>query len=370
MQVVTRYVRSLLIEIDLWHTKVGPGPLEFIYFGGGTPSVLSPDQISTILNCLDTFYGLEPSAEVTLETHPTHATPDFLNAMKSAGVNRVSMGIQSFDEGALKRLGATHGVDDCHSAIRAASTVMNSFAIDLLYAYAGQSREGWLRDISLTMDRYEVPHLSCYALVPIDSECLQLSQESEVDLALIALSAGAGHGMQHYASCASGGFDISLPDRRCRYETGHWAAPQRTFLGLGPGAFGFVGGHTTVNGLSIDHYASNLQKGQLPLASAVPVLTTESQHRYFVLGVKALDVPLGPYRTQFHSDPHKDFQQQFLELERNALAVVDDEFLHLSPLGRLYVDSCSALFFSANERAIPHPEEPEIRLLERAHLDL
>jgi oxygen-independent coproporphyrinogen-3 oxidase len=364
-ELVQSYVQGLLLECKLWHERVGHGPLEFVYFGGGTPSVLSASQINSILECLHTTFGLQDAVEISLETHPTHASTDRIRAFVSAGVNRISLGIQAFNDAALTRLGATHVAADSHKAVRAVSTVMDNFAIDLLYAYDKQSLNDWQQDVDITLDEYRVPHLSCYALVPIDSDCLPLSQEHEVELAVFALSVAETKGMEHYASCASGGFDVALPGHKCKYEHGHWSAPQRTFLGLGPGAFGFVGGHTTVNGLAIDKYSARVESGSLPLISAVPVAPQELKHRYFALGVKTLAVPFAPYREQFRSDPRTDFGQQFHELERQRMATVDRDSLKLSSLGRLFVDSCSALFFSNDERAVPHPEEPEIRSLEK-----
>lgn len=362
---VNRYVAALVREIEMLSRRISQGPLRFVYFGGGTPSVLTPAQISSVLEEIDRRWGLSRSVEVTLETHPTHAKRPFLLDAAAAGVNRVSIGIQSFQDHLLSALGATHVERDSKAAVDEARSVFDNVAIDLLYRYHPQTPDGWQEDLRAAVEEYRVPHISCYALVPISSSISQPSEEAEVELAIQALAYGQEHGLHHYASCASGGFDIAQPDNRCRYELEHWAAPQSDFVGLGPGAFGFAGGHSTVNRLNVNKYCGLLERGRLPLASAVRVDAVELRHRFFTLGLKALEIPLSTYRSLFGSDPLSDFAAPIRILEREGLASVCEDTLRLTPLGRLYVDTCSTLFFSATQRDVPHPEEPEIRAVER-----
>ncbi len=364
---VARFVNALRQEIQILSGSIGPGPLSFIYFGGGTPSVLNPNQISSILEEIDMRWGLTGDVEVTLETHPTHARKHRLYASAAAGINRISIGIQSFGGQLLSALGATHEAQDSWKALEDACAVFENVAADLLYRYWPQTIENWHDDLKIVLEEFQIPHLSCYALIPFGGLTTQPqpSQEEEVEFALEALNFGQAHGLHHYASCASGGFDIAKSDRRCRYELEHWRSPQSDFVGLGPGAFGFAGGHSTVNRLGLIGYCNLLEQGRLPLASIVPVSQMELRHRYFVLGVKALEVPFAPYRSLFERDPFQDFADPIEMLEQEGLANVDRDSMRLSPVGRLYVDTCSTLFFSKSQRGVPHPEEPEVRAIER-----
>jgi oxygen-independent coproporphyrinogen III oxidase len=366
---VARYLRALACEIGALSHDVGRGPLRFVYFGGGTPSVLAPSEVEEVLAEMDAAWGLSSDVEVTLETHPTHADINRLKGFASAGVTRVSIGVQSFHEELLEALGATHNASDSHRAVANATSLFANVAIDLLYRYRPQTPREWGQDLEAAIDGYGVRHVSCYALVPTGAESApdmadRPSESDEVEFALQALDLARSHGLDHYASCASGGFDVSTSDRKCRYEFEHWSAPQGTFVGLGPGAFGFAGGHATVNRLSLGRYCSTLERGDSPLASAVRVSNAEMRHRYFVLGVKALAVPLGPYRARFGTDPVTDFAAQFRSLEADGFADVKDDALVLTPVGRLFVDTCSSLFFSESQRVVPHPEEPEIRAID------
>jgi oxygen-independent coproporphyrinogen-3 oxidase len=157
---------------------------------------------------------------------------------------------------------------------------------------------------------------------------------------------------------------VAAPSFECKYELRHWAAPQAGFYGLGPGAFGFAGGHTTVNRLSVPRYCDDLESGVLPIVSALRVEEDELRHRYFALGVKALSVPLRPYRETFGRDPLDDFSAEIESLLSDNLAEIERDALVLTSAGRLYVDVCSATFYSSAEREVPHPEEPEIRKIE------
>jgi oxygen-independent coproporphyrinogen-3 oxidase len=304
-------------------------------------------------------------AEITTEIHPTHATLEKLKAFRDVGVTRVSLGIQSFSDQLLRGLGASHDERNSHEAVQAALATFERVAIDLLYCFKGQSLEDWLRDLSQAVEEYAIGHLSCYALVPVNSDLLRPSQIEEIRFAEAAISVGKRRGLFHYASCASGGFDLAIPEEQCRYEKEHWGAPQAEFCGLGPGAFGFCADHTTANRLAVNDYCSCLESGRLPLAALGGVPEEELRRRYFALGVKTLEVPFGPYSTQFNRNPRDDFGPIFEDLEALDLVQVERDSLVLTEVGRHFVDSCSAAFFSSTESDVPHPEEPEIRALER-----
>jgi oxygen-independent coproporphyrinogen-3 oxidase len=365
-EIVGRFVKALEREIQLLSERIlSSEPLSFIYFGGGTPSVLEAPEISGILEQLDKIWGLASNVEITLETHPIHANQQYLKAIAATGVNRISMGIQSFHQDLLSALGSTHNANDSRNAVESACAVFDNVAIDLLYNYQPQTKENWREELKIAIREYNIPHLSCYALVPIGTNIEQPTEENEIELAIEALEFCQSFGLNHYASCASGGFDVSKSEKKCRYEVEHWSAPQYNFVGLGPGAFGFAGGHSTVNRLSVERYCSLSEEGYLPLASAVPVNEEELRHRYFVLGIKGLEVPFAPYRAIFGREPLKDFAEAICILEQEKLATVVNDSLQLTPVGRLYVDSCSTLFFSEFELNVPHPEEPEIRSIEK-----
>jgi oxygen-independent coproporphyrinogen-3 oxidase len=335
--------------------------IRFVYFGGGTPSVLSAAQIDTILSCILNNFSLADQIEVSLETHPTHATIAKLRDFNAAGISRLSLGVQSFSANSLISLGASHESSDSFNAVKNAHSIFEDYAVDLIYNHLGQTLTEWQSDVRSAIN-FDVPHLSCYALVPISAQNSS-STLHEIELATLALSTLDDAGYSHYASCSSGGFDVSLPGQNCQYELMHWKAPQAHFIGMGPGAFGFIGGYCTVNGYGLDFYSEKLKSNCLPIVSAKQVSDTELRHRYFVLGVKCLEVSLSGYRNQFGRDPLSDFKSEIETLIEMDLAILADDCLMLNQKGRLFVDTCSSVFFSNTQRFIEHPEEPHVRHL-------
>lgn len=363
---VERYVAALLNEIDLYADTLSGGQLEFIYFGGGTPSVLTAHQIGAIVARLRSAFRQVDGGEVSIEMHPSHAKPDTIAEFMAVGVNRFSLGIQSFDDGHLRQLGAVHDAATAHAALSAFARAGANCAIDLLYRYPGQDSAEWQRELRTAVEDYGVRHLSCYSLVEVGTPNPATPPvQEDIALAVQALTYAEDIGFSHYASCASGGFDVCRPGFEGVYEQRHWQAPQAAFIALGPGAIGFAGGHTTVNFLNLDRYCQRIAAGRLPLISATPVDEEEMRRRYFALGVKAIHIPFTPYRERFGSEPLRDFAVEIDGLVAQRLATVDADGLTLSRIGRLFVDSCSTIFYSASERDVPHPEEPQFRRLER-----
>jgi oxygen-independent coproporphyrinogen III oxidase len=362
-ELVNQFVDALCHEIQLYRPHVHQSALQFIYFGGGSPSVLSPQQFHRIISGLSQAFTFTPGLEISVEAHPSHLNREYLAALKETGVNRISSGIQGFDDEFLKRIGAQHSAAQAFSAIEATTATFGTMAIDLLFRCEGQTLPHWESQLTQALQLPGVNHISCYSMIaePMD-KLPDVMMEAEMTLLAHELTQQAG--MVHYASCASGGFDFCPPGQECRYEAQHWGAPQASFLGLGPGAFGFMGGQTTVNCLDVNHYIKSLAAGRLPLASVTAATPEEAQRRYFVLGVKTLNVPLAPFEQLFGQPAHTVFEREFQQLASLELARHTPESLTLTPLGRLYVDTVSSIFFSPQERNVPHPEEPEIRRAE------
>lgn len=363
-ELVSEFVDSLKLEISIYAQVISKTNLRYVYFGGGSPSVLSPSTVASILEALDRQIGLAAGAEITLESHPTHIDEQFLRDMRSAGVSRFSSGLQSFDEHALRDLGSQHAAEDVRRAVIASNRVGVSFAADLLFRCKGQTLSGWERELREAMSA-GIEHLSCYSLV-LKPGAEQPSPHEEAEMTVLMHDLLSSSGYKHYASCASGGFDYAKPGRECAYELGHWGAPQDEFIGLGPGGIGFVGARTTMNGLDLGRYTAAVRQQRLPLASATLATQEELRRRYFVLGVKALSVDFVRYGEQFHEDATMRFSREFGKLEAAGLASLANNRLELTQLGRFFVDTVSAEFFSAEQADIPHPEEPEIRRMEVA----
>ncbi|RVE87076.1 coproporphyrinogen-III oxidase family protein [Sinorhizobium meliloti] len=361
---LSRYVASLIHEIALYGEVVGrASALRYVYFGGGTPSVLSAEQVSRILAAVDQYIGDLTGAEITLETHPTHARADYLAPVMATGITRISIGAQSFHDTELRSLGAQHASEDVHEALDTARNLGIKMGIDLLYRSVNQNFDDWLISLENAVQHEAIDHVSCYSLV-LKSDRDQPDATADAKFACIAVEALTTAGFEHYASCATGGLDFARPGSSCRYELEHWRAPQTTFLGLGAGAFGFLGRCNTVNGLGIPEYIGQLEGGQLPIASVRPLSDEELMRRYFVLGVKTLSVDLRRFEAQFNVAAMDVFMDKFSTLLSHGLAEIEEDRLALTAVGRLYTDQICETFYTAEDQLEVHPEEPEIRRAE------
>ncbi len=355
------YVNALKNEIRISSEIFGSGNIKFIYFGGGTPSALSFVHIYEILDDLRHHFSISPNAEVTLEFHPTHASIKYLKEVQRAGVTRISSGIQSFHQEILNTIGAQHNLSDGIQCINLVQDTFSSIAIDLLYRCPNQSLADVEHDIEIASKFEGVNHISTYSFIPVSEYAPLPESKTEIKMAIMLHDRLNESGYIHYASCASGGFDFARNGSTCKYEVLHWGAPQTEFIGLGPGAFGFVGNSVTINHLSIDSYCKSLSNNALPLVSVTPTSEAELKRRYFVLGVKTLDVDLKQYRSLFASDAAKDFSREFDYLKDQGFITLDQNRMVLTDIGRLFTDTISEVFFSSEQKQIPHPEEHEIR---------
>lgn len=357
------YVDGLMAEIEIYGSLSASRPLNFVYFGGGTPSVLRGDQIGRILDRLARRFGLAGDCEITLEAHPTHISKRALTAWASSGVTRVSSGVQSFDEETLRVLGARHTAADSLSAATALGQSQLRTGIDLLYRVPGQGSKELLSDILRTVSLGGIEHLSLYSLFLQNDEG-QPSNYDEIHLSVDAYEALGEAGFQHYASCASGGFDFGRGRTAfSEYELRHWQAPQAAYLGLGAGAIGFVGAQT-VNLHSIKRYLQAVIDGVLPVMAVGTVDVMEEQHRYWSLGVKTLSVDLDPFRAKFGFEALQRFLVLSHRLEQEGMVECDVASVRLTDVGRFYVDQISEVFWSPEQFSIAHPETEELRRFE------
>ena len=229
-----RYVEALVADLDAALPLVWGRRIYTIFFGGGTPSLLSAEAIDAILSAVRARVPLAIDAEVTLEANPGTFEAEKFAGFRAAGVNRLSIGIQSFDEARLKALGRIHDATQAHRAIEIARDNFDNFNLDLMYALPGQT-PGEARDDLATAVSYAPPHLSLYHLtiepntyfhryppeVPDDDTAAAMQ-----DAAAIALREA---GYDHYETSA-----YAKPGRRSRHNLNYWTFGD--YLGIGAGA--------------------------------------------------------------------------------------------------------------------------------------
>jgi oxygen-independent coproporphyrinogen-3 oxidase len=234
------YVAALIADLEsalplIWGRRVGS-----IFFGGGTPSLLSGEAIDELMTAFRSRLPLVPDAEITLEANPGTVEADKFAAFRAAGINRLSLGIQSFNAEHLKALGRIHDDRQAKRAIEIAAAHFDNFNLDLMYGLPGQTLEQALNDVETALS-FAPPHLSCYQLtlepntafaaapptLPESDNCADMQDAIEARLARGENSAG----YTHYETSA-----FAQPGRRCLHNLNYWQFGD--YLGIGAGAHG------------------------------------------------------------------------------------------------------------------------------------
>ena len=235
-------VDALLQDLTLALPGIWGRRVETIFFGGGTPSLLSPAAIDRLITGFRTLLPLSPNAEITLEANPGTVDADRFAGFRAAGVNRLSLGIQSFDDASLHALGRIHDRAQAIAAIEAAAKHFDTFNLDLMVGLPQQNTAAALADINQAL-AFNPPHFSCYQLtlephtpfaaappahLPDDDVCAEIQDELEARL--------AAAGYTHYETSA-----FALPGHQCRHNLNYWTFGD--YLGIGPGAHSKLTNH-------------------------------------------------------------------------------------------------------------------------------
>ena len=235
-----RFVRALTAEIAATRARVGPRAVSTVFFGGGTPSLMSPTTVAAVLDAVAGHFGVAADVEVTLEANPTSVEAERFAGYRTAGVNRVSLGVQALDDAALAALGRTHTAGEALAAVGVAQRHFGRCSFDLIYARPGQTAAEWRAELGRAI-REAGEHLSLY----------QLTIENGTPFAALHAAGklvipGDGPARDLYdvtqeVSAAAGlpAYEVSnhaRPGAECRHNLGYWRC--HDYAGVGPGAHG------------------------------------------------------------------------------------------------------------------------------------
>jgi oxygen-independent coproporphyrinogen-3 oxidase len=250
-----------------------------LYFGGGTPGILPPEQLKKIIDQAFALYNISSAAEISLEVNPDDITPGSLEAWKAAGVNRLSVGIQSFDEEELKWMNRTHGSERSMQALQEIRKAgFDNFSADLIFGSPLSGREKLKKNIDLLL-QLEAPHISCYALTVeprtrLDKMILNRTspspdQDEQADQFLYVMERLLNAGYEHYEIS-----NFARPGFRSRHNSSYWRGIP--YLGFGPSAHSFDGLRTRSFNVSDNRqYIQMITEGLLPSESEL--LSNEQQ---------------------------------------------------------------------------------------------
>ncbi len=341
-------IKEIVVRKDYLSDKV-----ETIYFGGGTPSLLSSDDIKRIINTVESNFILSDNLEITLEANPDDLTKSKLKDLRETAVNRFSVGVQSFFDDDLKWMNRAHQASEAEYAIKYAQDLgFENITLDLIYGYPILTEEKWKINIKKALE-LQVPHISSYAITVEPKTALSsfinngkqknMDEKQSADQFLYLIDELTVSGFEHYEIS-----NFAKPGKYAKHNTNYWKGV--SYLGVGPSAHSFNGSQRQWNVANNSQYLSALAKNTIP--SEIENLTIANTFNEYVMtslrtmwGVDLtfVDQKFGTYS--------KDFLLKNLDpfLEKNWISL-NDKTITLTNLGKLYADHiASELFADENE---------------------
>ncbi|EHA1126399.1 TPA: radical SAM protein [Vibrio vulnificus] len=353
-KVIERYVDALCKEIEFYGTTL-PGleekQVSTIYFGGGTASTLTPEQMTRILSVVRRHYTLMDDCQLTLECHPRTVDKNYLKQMRDIGINRVSFGIQSFNQQYIDQLHLHQKIEQSRQIITDAKALgFDSVGIDLMYRYAGQDVECLEAELDQVFE-LGVDTLSAYAL---DAEVRSLdsiaerqkSIEHEREMFYYINQKLEDAGYQHVAQP-----DYGKAGKINRQIVDLWGAPQVENLSFGAGAFSEAyNGHTWANIHDPDKYIEFIEQDQLPIVFGQKHNIDDAMSRYPALGVRCLSFSFEAFDQVFGVEFEAVFQHELARLIAKGWIEIAGKTLRVTREGKFYIDNISKTFFNTRNR--------------------
>jgi oxygen-independent coproporphyrinogen-3 oxidase len=348
-----RFVKHLIAEVGLWAADPeGLRPfqgIDTIYFGGGTPSALIPEQLGLILDTAKRLLPVEADAWTFLEANPEDVTPESLRAWREIGVRTLSLGIQSFDAAALSFLGRRHSPGQARTSFELAGAAgFDTVSIDLIYGMQGQTLADWRRTLEVAV-ALNPDHLSCYQLTIHEGtpfgfrlergKLAELPEESQAELFLFTHEFLRGAGLS--------GYEVSnfarAPEHQSRHNRKYW--DHTPYLGIGPSAHSFAGGRRWWNERKTRTYEARIAAGERPLAGSEELSSYDLALEALMLGLRTAEgIDLRRFQKRYGVDLEQDNSQRLSLLEERSLLRCEEGRLVLTLQGLAIADSLARDF--------------------------
>ncbi|HEY3855249.1 MAG TPA: radical SAM family heme chaperone HemW [Verrucomicrobiae bacterium] len=351
-ELVNRYVSALIAEMELVAEELKP---RTIFFGGGTPSLLNLRQWEQILKAMSRL-NLTGAEEWTVECNPATVSLDKAKLLRDSGVNRISMGAQSFDENLLDRLGRIHGRDMIFKSfdiLRRAG--FDNINVDLMFAIPGQTMETWRQTLAEAVSLGS-EHLACYEVIyeedtPLFAQLQAGKIHVDEDLAcamydeLLAAMSSAGLEQYEIANFARRGAAASgeIPEKACAHNVNYWRGA--SFHGLGPGASGYVRGVRTRNIANTTRYCEELERGQRAIewSEELPPLARAGEIAAFGLRMTS-GWPLEQFEHRTGFDLRTEWKTEINRMVELGYGSLDKERFRLNATGLRFADWAGSEF--------------------------
>jgi oxygen-independent coproporphyrinogen III oxidase len=350
---IDRYVLAVESEIQRYAAagRFAGYELACGHFGGGTPSVLDLEQLGKLKRATDAAFQGSRDVETTIEVNPISLTRAKAEGYLNLGFNRISVGIQSFNDQVLRHIGRPHRAQDVANALAVLREVRcTNYSLDIIYGVPAQRTEDVIEDLRRAVDS-GAAHLSCFGLEIIPFTVLKLREAagelpprlSDEELSRMEDAIAeflTAHGYRQY-----GAFNFARPGFESVHNKVAFMAPQAEYVGFGNSSYSFANGFIYCNYASASEYEGAVFAGKDPIALAKRVTQLEAMSRYFVLGLKFFAVPRAPFLQIFGIEPERVFGDVLEKLAESKLLELSDDHYTLTRLGHRYVNNIVKEFY-------------------------
>lgn len=341
-------VGALLTELQLRADYLENQKIDSIYFGGGTPSLLSNLEIEQLLQKIDELFEVSDAVEITLEANPDDLSNEHLEALAKSRINRLSIGIQSFFEEDLIYMNRAHSSVEAQTCLKRATELFDNITIDLIYGVPNMSNERWLMNLNRALS-YKIAHISSYALTVEEKTVLEtlikkgklqnVDEEKASEHFRVLVEETQKAGMIHYEVS-----NFGKEGYFSKHNTSYWQG--RPYLGVGPSAHSFNGTTRSWNVANNAKYLKALEKGVLPLE--VEQLSIEDRFNEAVMiGLRTIwGIDLQKIESEFGADRsgqlHKNFQKY---IDNGLLEISEGNYLKATKKGMFLIDGIASDLF-------------------------
>ena len=342
-------VNALKTELSLRKVEL-TNTVECIYFGGGTPSLLSAEELNSLIETVYTNYNVSETPEITLEANPDDLTKDKIKELGKSKINRLSIGIQSFFEDDLKLMNRAHNAKEALQCIEFSKTEFDNISIDLIYGVPGMTTQKWKENLNIAL-QLDMPHISSYALTVEPNTALKRFIEKGVvppvddDLAkqhfdiLVETLQQAGYSNYEFSNFGKQGY-------HSKNNTAYWTG--KSYLGIGPSAHSYNGKQRSWNINNNPKYIKNIQQGIIP--NEVETLSvTDRYNEYVMTGLRTIwGISLSKIEKEFGLNFKTYVLQQAKNFIEDHLLFLDGDTIVVTKKGKFLSDGIASELFMLN----------------------
>lgn len=336
-------VQALSKEIELRKDYLQRQPLNTIYFGGGTPSLLPTDALRSLLATIKQQHWYDTNAEITLEINPDDITIENCRQWQQAGINRLSIGVQSFIEEELRWMNRAHTATQSLQGLQTAQQFFDNISIDLIYGLPEQSHSQWQTNVEQAL-ALDIPHLSCYALTvepktPLEKKIRQqqfspVEPEKQSEQFMLLMNWLEKAGYRHYEIS-----NFAKPNKESLHNSAYWQGSH--YVGIGPSAHSYNGVSRQWNVSNNALYIKAIEQEQLPFE--IEVLTAVQQLNEYIMTALRTDTGIDVTKLSFHQTQLLQAAARFIDTGHLLLG---ENRLRLSKEGKLLADGIASALFA------------------------